>query len=446
MKLTTPRWWYVRDRAPGFVMRHALRPLSWIWASATARRIANTRPFDPGVPVISVGNLTVGGSGKTPVVREVLARLSAKGVNAQGLSRGYGGNREGPHKVDPYIDTAADVGDEALMLAHDGAFWIAHDRAAGARAAVDAGAMALVLDDAHQNPALKKTLSLVVVDGETRDNAWPFGDGAVFPSGPMREPFGVGMARADAVVLLLPADLAEPDPDLVDLFRNKPLLIARPRTGRAAATRTAGGFRRHRQAVESRARAESSGVPVGRLHPLPRPPRLHRRRHALHCRPREGLRRRVGHHRKGLGAPFTRVARKGRRVAGARALRGRSRARSAARRRPSVNSARTPPNISRQPQLGFRSSFVVDGEILLFIQPWCAARRIDLQLVAHARVAQRLFQTLRHLGRIAVVVIGAGHIDLGFLIFGASRCGLSGESALARLPPWNLIGAATRSG
>ena len=227
MKLATPRWWYVRDRAPGFVTRVALRPLSWIWAAATARRIAKSEPFDPGAPVISVGNLTVGGSGKTPVVREVLSRLHAKGVNAQGLSRGYGGARQGPHKVDPQTDTAADVGDEALMLAHDGGFWIARDRAAGARAMVEAGAQTIVLDDGHQNPALKKTLSLIVVDGETRDNAWPFGDGAVFPSGPMREPFGTGMARANAVVLLLPADLAEPDPDLLHLLGTKPLLIAR---------------------------------------------------------------------------------------------------------------------------------------------------------------------------------------------------------------------------
>jgi tetraacyldisaccharide 4'-kinase len=66
-----------------------------------------------------------------------------------------------------------------------------------------------------------------VVDGETRAGEWPFGDGAVFPSGPMREPLAAGLARADAVVLLLPADLATPDPDLVALMGGKPVLIAR---------------------------------------------------------------------------------------------------------------------------------------------------------------------------------------------------------------------------
>lgn len=227
MKFATPRWWYVREGAPAPMLRLLLRPLSWIWAWSTARRIARARPIDPGAPVICVGNLTVGGAGKTPVAREVLARLRGRGGTAHGLSRGHGGRLAGPHRVDPERDTAADVGDEPLMLARDGPFWIARDRAAGARAAVAAGAAAVVLDDGHQNPSLRKALSLVVVDGETRDGEWPFGDGAVFPSGPMREPLATGLARADAVVLLLPADLDAPDPELVARFADLPVLVAR---------------------------------------------------------------------------------------------------------------------------------------------------------------------------------------------------------------------------
>jgi tetraacyldisaccharide 4'-kinase len=161
------------------------------------------------------------------VAREILARLRARGVDAHGLSRGYGGALKDATRVDPERHTAADVGDEALMLGCDGAYWVAVDRAEGAKAAVDAGAQAIVLDDAHQNPSVKKTLSLIVVDGETRDNAWPFGDGAVFPAGPMRERFAAGLARADAVVLLLPSDLPAPDPDLLPLFGDTPVLIAR---------------------------------------------------------------------------------------------------------------------------------------------------------------------------------------------------------------------------
>lgn len=223
MKLSTPRWWYVRGRSPGGVARMLLTPLSWIWSAATARRIARAEPFDPGVPVICVGNLTVGGTGKTPVVRELLRRLPG----GHGLSRGYGGSETGPLQVDPSRHGARDVGDEPLMLAREAPVWIARDRAAGARAAAAAGARVIVMDDGHQNPSLAKALSLVVVDGETRDRAWPFGDGRVFPAGPLREPLAAGLARADAVVLMLPADLPAPDPELVALFGAKPVLVAR---------------------------------------------------------------------------------------------------------------------------------------------------------------------------------------------------------------------------
>ena len=226
MRLATPRWWYVR-RPPARVSRALLRPVSWLWARATARRIARGPGIDPGAPVISVGNLTMGGSGKTPVARELLRRLRLQGIDAHGLSRGYGGREAGPLRVDPERHTAAEVGDEPLMLARDGAVWIARDRAAGARAAVTAGAQALVLDDGHQNPALIKALSLVVVDGETRGGEWPFGCGAVFPAGPMREPLRAGLTRADAVVLLLPADLEAAAPELLSLFGDTPVLTAR---------------------------------------------------------------------------------------------------------------------------------------------------------------------------------------------------------------------------
>ncbi len=227
MKLATPRWWYVRERPAMPVTRLLLTPFGWIAAALTARRIATTTPVDPGAPVICVGNLTVGGTGKTPIVRELLTRLARRGLAAHALSRGYGGSLNGPVRVDSALHTARDVGDEPLMLAADAPVWISRDRPQGAWAAVEAGADVIVMDDGHQNPTLKKTLSLVVVDGETRDNEWPFGDGAVFPAGPMREPLAAGLARASAVILLMPADLAEPDPALVKLLAGVPVLIAR---------------------------------------------------------------------------------------------------------------------------------------------------------------------------------------------------------------------------
>ena len=227
MRLATPRWWYVRGgRAPS-VSRLLLTPVAWAWTAVTARRIARTTPSDPGVPVICVGNVTMGGAGKTPVTRELLRFLTARGLSAHGLSRGHGGRLAGPVQVDPARHTAAEVGDEPLMLARDLPIWISRDRLAGARAAAAAGARVVVMDDGFQNPRVKKALSLIVVDGETRDDEWPFGDGGVFPTGPMREPLAAGLARADAVVLLMPADLEIPNPDLLARFGDTPVLIAR---------------------------------------------------------------------------------------------------------------------------------------------------------------------------------------------------------------------------
>jgi len=227
MRLATPRWWYSRDPKIMPISRALLTPLSWAWAAATARRISNGRPQDPGAAVVCVGNLTVGGVGKTPIVRALAARLRAKGASVHLLSRGYGGRLAGPVLVAPERHTAAEVGDEPLMLARDGPVWVSRDRAAGARAAAAAGAQVIIMDDGHQNPSVKKALSLVVVDGETRSGEWPFGDGRVFPAGPLREPLAEGLARADAAILLRPADLAQVDAELAAALSARPLLAAR---------------------------------------------------------------------------------------------------------------------------------------------------------------------------------------------------------------------------
>ena len=227
MKLSTPQWWYRREGAPGPVLRALLRPISWAFAAVTEFRISRAKPLTLSIPVICVGNLTVGGTGKTPVVREILRLLTADGAAAHGLSRGYGGRLPGPVQVDPSLHGFTDVGDEPVMLAQGFPVWVSRDRAAGAVAALGAGADVIVMDDGHQNSSLTKSLSIVVVDGETRDLEWPFGDGAVFPSGPLREPLKRGLARADAVIVLMPGDLEIPDPELLNLFGDKPVLLAR---------------------------------------------------------------------------------------------------------------------------------------------------------------------------------------------------------------------------
>ncbi len=190
--MKAPAFWY----RPPSVAAALLSPVAAVWA-AVGRAKLGRAGFRPGVPVVCVGNLVAGGAGKTPVVLDLMARLRGMGVAAHSLSRGYGGRLEGPVRVDPGCHGAAEVGDEPLLLAAGGPAWVARDRAAGARAMVAAGAQAIVMDDGFQNPALAKDLSLVVVDG-----AVGFGNGRVIPAGPLREPVGDGLARAQALVLV----------------------------------------------------------------------------------------------------------------------------------------------------------------------------------------------------------------------------------------------------
>ncbi|MBV9553760.1 MAG: tetraacyldisaccharide 4'-kinase, partial [Alphaproteobacteria bacterium] len=149
------------------------------------------------VPVICVGNLVAGGSGKTPVVLSLAAVMARGGIAAHIVSRGYGGSLSGPLRVDAATHVASQVGDEALVAASQTPSWVARDRAAGVRAAVSAGAEAVLLDDGFQNPHVAKDLALLVVDG-----GYGFGNRRLIPSGPLREPIAAGLARADAVVVV----------------------------------------------------------------------------------------------------------------------------------------------------------------------------------------------------------------------------------------------------
>lgn len=189
-----PSWWDRDPARPGLAPR-LLQPLGALYAAATARRVRG-QGYRAGVPVVCVGNLEAGGAGKTPVALALAERLGARGVAVHVVSRGHGGSLRGPVRVGSR-HRAEEVGDEPLLLAAVAPTWVARDRAAGVRAAEDAGAEAVLLDDGFQNPSVAKDLAVVVADA-----ARGWGNGRAIPAGPLREGARAGLKRADLLLTL----------------------------------------------------------------------------------------------------------------------------------------------------------------------------------------------------------------------------------------------------
>ena len=195
-----PTFW----RRPGALAGWLLAPLAAIYGAVAAWRMARAGQA-AGIPVICIGNLTVGGAGKTPTAMAVAQLLRDAGARPFVLSRGYDGRLAGPVQVDPDAHGAAEVGDEPLLLARIAPTIVARDRVAGAQAARTAGASVIVMDDGFQNPSLNKDLSLVVVDGRSG-----IGNGKVVPAGPLRAPLAAQLARASALLVIGEGSGADP--------------------------------------------------------------------------------------------------------------------------------------------------------------------------------------------------------------------------------------------
>jgi tetraacyldisaccharide 4'-kinase len=190
-------------RAPAFwaeprpsLPARLLRPAAAVYGAIAGWRMGR-KGERAALPVICVGNLTVGGAGKTPAALALARLLGELGERPAFLTRGYGGRLAGPVRVDPLGHGPADVGDEPLLLARAAPTIVSRNRPAGARACAEAGATAIVMDDGLQNPSLRKDLAVAVVDG-----AAGVGNGRCVPAGPLRAPLAAQWPVIDAVVVM----------------------------------------------------------------------------------------------------------------------------------------------------------------------------------------------------------------------------------------------------
>lgn len=195
MRLKTPSFWYAPPRPEAFI----LMPFSLLYQASHRLRQYAISPFRAAMPVLCVGNLVTGGSGKTPASIALMALVKAEHLaTAPGfLTRGYGGKEYGPALVDPTAQTACETGDEPLLLARHAPVIVSKNRKNGALFARKYGLDLLIMDDGLQNPTLHKDIRLIVIDGDSG-----FGNGLTLPAGPLREPLRTGLAKADAFILI----------------------------------------------------------------------------------------------------------------------------------------------------------------------------------------------------------------------------------------------------
>ncbi len=196
MSHKTPSWWYEDSKIIPFL----LSPVSYIYGMAVQYRWSTTKPYISELPVICVGNFTMGGAGKTPTALYLSELLKRMGQRPVFLSRGYGGNVRGPHLVTLADDKSSDVGDEPLLLARRAPTVVSANRPEGARfiaGLVELSPTVIIMDDGFQNPSLKKDLNIIVVDG-----ARGIGNGRIFPAGPLRESMDSQAPRGDIMVTI----------------------------------------------------------------------------------------------------------------------------------------------------------------------------------------------------------------------------------------------------
>ncbi len=212
------------DRVVSFVQRVALRPLAALFALVTRARgwlydAKLVRTYESRLPVVSIGNVTAGGNGKTPLCMYLAEVLLARGLKPVILSRGYGGRQRGPRRIQPG-DSPRLVGDEpALMVRSCPAVpvYVARSRVAGARLIErDGTGNVIVLDDGFQHRALAREVDIVSVFAGTREAIDLFVAGELLPLGRFRENRQRALRRASVIVIAERRVVAGPEalPDL----------------------------------------------------------------------------------------------------------------------------------------------------------------------------------------------------------------------------------------
>jgi tetraacyldisaccharide 4'-kinase len=198
-----------------------------------ARKRAAVTPYKASIPVLCIGNITMGGAGKTPVAIALAKILKAKGYKVHFLSRGYGKTLPGCVKVDAAVHSAAEVGDEPLLLSLHGTVWASADRVEAVKTAIEAGADIAIMDDGLQNPSLVKDGAFLVIDG-----SYGFGNNRLFPSGPLREELSSAVRKVQAAIVIgedqtgvkgllygkLPVIAGKVMPHIADELRNNNIL------------------------------------------------------------------------------------------------------------------------------------------------------------------------------------------------------------------------------
>lgn len=209
--MKTPAFWMRRTK-----LAYLLWPLSAVYEMVYVLKRAYTVQIKLPVPVVCIGNITAGGSGKTPFALHIGKLLREKGCEAWYVSRGYGGFEEGPLQVDLAKHKSFQVGDEPLLLAQVLPTVIGKDRMKTAFHAINNGAKLLIFDDGFQNKKIFKNISYLVLDGRIG-----VGNGFLLPAGPLRERLDYALARTHSVVMINPTTSS------VALPEEKPTLFAR---------------------------------------------------------------------------------------------------------------------------------------------------------------------------------------------------------------------------